>query len=87
MPSSSAARTFSLKVDKDAPVKDPGSYTIVGKSVPRLDIPEKATGRFSYMHDFRMAGMLHGRVVRPLAIGASLESVEELLCERRSGPP
>jgi CO/xanthine dehydrogenase Mo-binding subunit len=70
-------RTFSLKVDKDAPVKDPGSYTNVGKFVPRLDIPEKATGRFSYMHDFRMAGMLHGRVVRPLAIGARLESVEE----------
>ena len=29
------------------------------------------------MHDFRVAGMLHGRVVRPLAIGASLESVDE----------
>ena len=70
-------RTFSLKVDKDAPVKDPASYTIVGKSVPRLDIPEKATGRFSYMQDFRVAGMLHGRVVRPLAIGAKLESVDE----------
>jgi CO/xanthine dehydrogenase Mo-binding subunit len=30
-----------------------------------------------YMQDFRVAGMLHGRVVRPLAIGASLESVDE----------
>src|SRR5262249_22550595 len=29
------------------------------------------------MHDFRIAGMLHGRVVRPLAIGAKLESVDE----------
>jgi CO/xanthine dehydrogenase Mo-binding subunit len=32
-----------------------------------------------YMQDFRVAGMLHGRVVRPLAIGASLESVDESL--------
>jgi CO/xanthine dehydrogenase Mo-binding subunit len=69
-------RTFSLKVDKDAPVKDPTSYKIVGKSVPRLDIPEKATGRFNYMHDFRVDGMLHGRVVRPLAIGARVESID-----------
>jgi nicotinate dehydrogenase subunit B len=68
---------FSLKLDKDAPVKNPETYTIVGKSVPRLDIPEKATGRFIFMHDFRVAGMLHGRVVRPLAIGAKLESVDE----------
>ncbi|MCP1843677.1 nicotinate dehydrogenase subunit B [Bradyrhizobium sp. USDA 4524] len=69
--------TFSLKVDKDAPVKDPASYAIVGTSVPRLDIPSKATGRFMYMQDFRVAGMLHGRVIRPLAIGARLESVDE----------
>jgi nicotinate dehydrogenase subunit B len=70
-------RTFSLKVDKEAPVKDPASHTIVGKSVRRLDIPPKATGHFMYMQDFGVAGMLHGRVVRPLAIGASLESVDE----------
>ena len=70
-------RTFSLKVDKDAPVKDPASYTIVGKSVPRLDIPPKVTGHFMYMQDFRVAGMLHGRVIRPLAIGAKLENVDD----------
>ena len=70
-------RTFSMKIDNDAPVKDPASYTIVGKSAPRLDIPPKATGRFTYMQDFRVTGMLHGRVIRPLAIGASLESVDE----------
>ena len=69
--------TFSLKIDKDARLKDPATYTIVGKSVPRLDIPAKATGSFTYMQDFRVPGMLHGRVVRPPAMGASLESVDE----------
>src|SRR5262245_34378222 len=68
---------FSRKLDKDAPVKDPATYTIVGKPVPRLDIRDKATGRFTYMHDFHVAGMVHGRVVRPLAIGARLENVDE----------
>jgi nicotinate dehydrogenase subunit B len=68
---------FSRKLDKDAPLKDPATYTIVGKPVPRLDIRDKATGRFTYMHDFHVAGMLHGRVVRPLAVGARLENVDE----------
>jgi len=70
-------RTFSLKLDKGAPVKDPAAYAIVGKSVPRIDIPAKVTARFTYMQDFRVDGMLHGRVVRPLALGANLESVDE----------
>ena len=68
---------FSLKLDKNAQVKDPAAYAIVGKSVPRIDIPAKVTARFTYMQDFRVDRMLHGRVVRPLAIGANLESVDE----------
>jgi nicotinate dehydrogenase subunit B len=72
-----SGRTFSLKLDKDAPLKDPTAYAIVSKSIPRVDIPAKVTARFDYMHDFRVAGMLHGRIIRPLAIGANLESVDE----------
>src|SRR5260221_645344 len=69
-------RTLALALDQDAPLKDPNSYTVVGRSQPRLDIPDKATGRFTYMQDFRVEGMVHGRVVRPPAIGASLLSVD-----------
>ncbi len=70
-------KTFSLKLDKQAPLKDPATYKIVGQPVPRFDIPEKMTGQFTYMHDFKVPGMLHGRVVRPAAIGATLLSVDE----------
>ena len=70
-------REFSLKLDPTAPTKDPQSFRIVGHSVPRLDIPAKVFGQFTYMQDFRVPGMLHGRVVRPPAIGASLQSVDE----------
>jgi len=68
---------FALKIDKEVTTKDPATFKIVGKPVPRLDIPEKTTGRFTYMQDYRMPGMLHGRVVRPAAIGATLESVDD----------
>ena len=70
-------KNFTLKVDPAAPTKNPADYKIVGKPIGRLDIPGKLTGQFTYMQDFRVPGMLHGRVVRPPAIGAKLESVDE----------
>jgi CO/xanthine dehydrogenase Mo-binding subunit len=72
-------KSFSIKLDPKQPVKekDPKDYKLIGKPVPRLDIPDKLTGKFTYMQDFKMPGMLHGRVVRPPAIGAKLESVDE----------
>lgn len=69
-------RNFAMALEKDAPLKDPASYTVVGRSQSRLDIPDKITGRFTYMQDFRVEGMVHGRVVRPPAIGATLLSVD-----------
>jgi CO/xanthine dehydrogenase Mo-binding subunit len=72
-------KSFSIKLDPKQPVKEKPSqdYKVVGKAPPRLDIPDKMTGRFTYMQDFRVGGMLHGRVVRPPAIGAKLESVDD----------
>ena len=70
-------KNFSLKIDKQAPLKDPANYSVIGQSVPRYDIPSKMTGQFTYIHDFKVPGMLHGRVVRPPAIGRNLQSFDE----------
>jgi nicotinate dehydrogenase subunit B len=72
-------KSFSITLDpkKPVPTKNPKEFALVGKPEPRRDIPDKVTGRFTYMQDFRLPGMLHGRVVRPPAIGATLESVNE----------
>jgi CO/xanthine dehydrogenase Mo-binding subunit len=72
-------KSFSITLDpkKPVPTKAPKDFALVGKPVPRLDIPDKVTGRFTYMQDFRLPGMLHGRAVRPPAIGATLETVNE----------
>jgi nicotinate dehydrogenase subunit B len=74
-----SGKSFALKLDPKAPAKekDPKDYKLVGKPLARLDIPAKCTGTFTYMQDFRVPGMLHARVVRPPAIGAKLESVDE----------
>jgi CO/xanthine dehydrogenase Mo-binding subunit len=68
---------LNLKSDPKAPLKKVSDYTIVGKSLPRPDVPGKCTGRAVYLQDFTVPGMLHGRVVRPPAIGAKLLTVDE----------
>jgi CO/xanthine dehydrogenase Mo-binding subunit len=45
-------------------------YKIVGTSVPRVEIPDKITGKYVYIQNIRIPGMLHGRVVRPRGQGA-----------------
>nr|WP_241030942.1 molybdopterin cofactor-binding domain-containing protein [Paraburkholderia sp. Ac-20347] len=60
-----AGRRIALDLDLKVPVKDPSTYRVIGKSSPRVDIPAKATGALTFVHDMRVPGMLHGRVVRP----------------------
>ena len=43
---------LALKVDPKAPLKDPTRYTLVGKPLPRPDVPGKCTGRNPYVQDF-----------------------------------
>ena len=40
-----------LKVDAKAVNKTASEYRVVGKSIPRVDIPAKVTGEFEYVHD------------------------------------
>lgn len=77
--------TIRLELADDVQVKAVGDYAIVGQSVPRVDLPAKATGELTFVHDIRVPGMLHGRVVRPPYsgidagpfVGSSLIGVDE----------
>ncbi len=74
-----------LPVSGDAPLKPQAEYRLVGTSTARVDIPAKATGESTYVHDMRLPNMLHGRVVRPPYagydsgefVGTSLLAVDE----------
>src|SRR5438445_550173 len=58
-------------------LKGPGELRLVGKSVPRVDVPAKVTGLFPYVHNVRVPLMLHGRVIRPPKMGSTLVSFDE----------
>ncbi|WP_454675517.1 molybdopterin cofactor-binding domain-containing protein [Achromobacter pestifer] len=51
--------------DQAVRLKPADDYKIVGQGVARVDIPAKATGELSFVHDVRVPGMRHGRVIRP----------------------
>jgi nicotinate dehydrogenase subunit B len=68
---------FGLDVAGAGKPKAPSAYTVVGQSVPRVDMAPKIMGRFSYVGDVRVPEMLHGRVVRPSGVGATLVNVDE----------
>ena len=70
-------RKLNLTLDPKAKRKPPSEWTVLGKPEQRPDIPEIVTGQFEFVHNVRVPGMLHGRVVRPPAVGATVMSVDE----------
>jgi len=59
------------------PAKAPARWSVAGRSVPRIDLPDKVTGRPRFLHDLVLPGMRYGRVVRPPAPAAVLLSPGE----------
>jgi nicotinate dehydrogenase subunit B len=68
---------WDMKVAPEIQAKNPKDYKIVGKSIPRVDLPEKFTGEFVYSQDATVPGMLHGRVVRPATSLSAPASIDE----------
>ncbi|MGI4860025.1 MAG: molybdopterin cofactor-binding domain-containing protein [Janthinobacterium lividum] len=59
-----------------SPLTDASQLSLIGTSLPRVDIPGKVTGGASYVQDMRPDGMVHARVVRPPVYGATLVHVD-----------
>ncbi|OLD22584.1 MAG: hypothetical protein AUJ01_00095 [Acidobacteria bacterium 13_1_40CM_3_65_5] len=70
-------KKFSLALNPNAKRRDPRSWKVLGTSVPRVDLPSLVTGQMEFVQNVRVPGMVHGRVVRPPAVGATLVSVDE----------
>ena len=65
-----------VSLDRDAtPGAKPkpiAKRALAGRSVQRLDIPDKVFGNRRFIHDAALEGMVHGRVLRPEASRAKL---------------
>jgi nicotinate dehydrogenase subunit B len=72
-----AGRKLNVQLDRNAKRKAESEWTVMGKPVRRLDMTAMATGTFEFVHNVRVPGMLHGAVVRPPSVGATLASVDD----------
>ena len=69
-----------------APVKRPSSYKIVGKHLPRLDLPAKVMGA-GFIHDIVSQNILHARVLRQPWRGAHLAALDENAVRKAARTP
>ncbi|HEY1233778.1 MAG TPA: molybdopterin cofactor-binding domain-containing protein [Candidatus Binatia bacterium] len=68
---------WDMKVAPEVKAKNPSDYKVVGKPIKRTDLPTKVTGEHEYIHNVRIPGMLHGRVVRPPVINTEPMSIDQ----------
>jgi CO/xanthine dehydrogenase Mo-binding subunit len=70
-------KTLDIPLNPNAKRKPASEWTVLGKAVPSFDRAALMTGQFEYVQSVRVPGMLHGRVVRPPEMGATLVYVDE----------
>jgi CO/xanthine dehydrogenase Mo-binding subunit len=71
--------TTSVNVVTTAPLKDPSTYKIVGQSIPRVDIPDKVTGKYTYTQNIRLPGMVHARMILPPSVALYPQVIPRLV--------
>ena len=82
-----AGKQIQLVSNANVQVKDPSAYQIVGQSVPRVELPEKFAGEFTYVADLVLPNMLHGRVIRPAGRNATVDSIDALSIQAAQAIP
>jgi len=76
---------FEITLSSTAKRRSPSEWTVLGKPVPSLDRVALMTGQFEFVHNVRVPGMVHGRVVRPPEVGATVVNVDEKSVEHIPG--
>ncbi len=80
-------KKFERRFSGSAKPKAPGEHAIVGKPIPRVDIPAKVFGSHAYIQNVTVPNMVHGRVLRPPVHGASPVLVDDSALKRLAGNP
>ena len=80
-----AASKLEVPKDADITLKDPKTWKIAGKSLNRLDTPDKLTGKQIYSIDVTLPGMLNATIMDAPVFGAKLKSYDEAKAKAMPG--
>lgn len=78
-------KKITRQLGKEAQLKKPSEFTIIGKPTKRTDTLEKVAGKAQYAGDVQLPGMLYARILRPPAHGATLKKVDTTAAEKMNG--
>jgi xanthine dehydrogenase molybdenum-binding subunit len=56
--------------------KPVGGETLIGKRIPKMDAPDKASGKTRYIHDLEVPGALHAKILRSSQVHARIVSID-----------
>jgi isoquinoline 1-oxidoreductase beta subunit len=65
-------KAAALPAPKNVALKSPKDFKLLGRSLPRLDIPEKVDGTAAFGMDVKLPGLLVARVVRSPVFGGKV---------------
>ncbi|MES2088361.1 MAG: xanthine dehydrogenase family protein molybdopterin-binding subunit [Pseudomonadota bacterium] len=74
-----------LTPPEHVPLKDPATYTLIGKPIARKDIPAKLNGSAVFGVDVRVPDMLYAAILQPPVFGASVVSVDAVAASQMRG--
>ena len=80
-----AADAAKLEAPKTVQLKDPKTWTIIGKSIPRVDIPDIVIGKRQYGIDTQLPGMLHAAIAACPVFNGKVKSIDASKVENRRG--
>ena len=80
-----AADAAKLTPPKDVALKDPSTWTIAGKSIPRVDIHDIVTGKIRFGVDTQLPGMLHAAIAQSPVFGSKAASIDSSKVDNRRG--
>ena len=80
-----AAAAAKLEVPKDVKLKDPKDWTLIGKSIPRFDIPTTVRGKQRYGIDTQLPGMVYAAVAQCPVFGGKVKSMDASKISGRRG--
>lgn len=72
-----AADAARQPVPETVTLKDPRDWKLIGRPVPRLDLPGAVRGDPVFAQDVRVPGMLVAQVERPPVLGGSVKSFDD----------
>ena len=80
-----ATAAAKLEAPKEVALKDPKDWTLIGKPIARVDIPDIVVGKIKYGIDTQLPGMLHAAVAACPVFNGKVKTMDASKVENRRG--